>query len=173
MLASLGQGAKSLVVRIMVLTQKSGRVKYPAGRTFEGQWGPRQNIVVDLDDGTEERMYFTPGKEPYCLVKRGDPVTIIYNGNNKTLAVAEQPSRPSSVLASPGFAGVMPLEPGGVCAKTEPGEVAAYIKCSAKLLKSCWDSVGDEFGADLPSEDRRAMANALFISVNRKFNIEQ
>ena len=60
---------------------KSGTVKYPAGKTFPNKFNPeqqQQTIVLSMDDGSEERLYFAAGRTPHSTLSQGSPVQLIY-----------------------------------------------------------------------------------------------
>ncbi len=54
---------------------KNGRIKYAAGKVFQSDWGERQNIVVEMDDGSTEKLYFEKGRQPHASLKRGQQAT--------------------------------------------------------------------------------------------------
>jgi hypothetical protein len=63
-----------------------GRVKYTAGKVFEGQYGPSINAVITLDNGTDIRVYGKPDDAKLMALKKDDAVTIIYDGKSYKVA---------------------------------------------------------------------------------------
>ena len=63
---------------------KNGTVKYPAGKVFQSDWGERQNIVVEMDDGSTEKLYFAAGRQPHASLKRGESVQVLILLTNLT-----------------------------------------------------------------------------------------
>ena len=47
-----------------------GKVKYTAGKVFEGQYGPSINAVITLDNGTEARVYGKADDEKLKALKK-------------------------------------------------------------------------------------------------------
>jgi len=63
-----------------------GRVKYTAGKVFEGQYGPSINAAITLDNGTDIRVYGKPDDNKLMALKKDDAVTIIHDGKSYKIA---------------------------------------------------------------------------------------
>jgi hypothetical protein len=63
-----------------------GRVKYTAGKVFEGQYGPSINAAITLDNGTDIRVYGKPDDNKLMALKKDDVVTIIHDGKSYKVA---------------------------------------------------------------------------------------
>ena len=63
-----------------------GKVKYTAGKVFEGQYGPSINAAITLDNGTDIRVYGKPDDEKLMALKKDDVVTIIHDGKSYKVA---------------------------------------------------------------------------------------
>lgn len=63
-----------------------GKVKYTAGKVFEGQYGPSINAAITLDNGTDIRVYGKPDDEKLMALKKDDAVTIIHDGKSYKVA---------------------------------------------------------------------------------------
>ena len=63
-----------------------GRVKYTAGKVFEGQYGLSINAAITLDNGTDIRVYGKPDDEKLKALKKDDAVTIIHDGKSYKVA---------------------------------------------------------------------------------------
>ena len=63
-----------------------GKVKYTAGKVFEGQYGPSINAVITLDNGTDIRVYGKPDDAKLMALKKDDAVTIIHDGKSYKVA---------------------------------------------------------------------------------------
>ncbi len=74
---------------------KNGTVKYPANKVFQSDWGERQNIVVEMDDGSTEKLYFEKGRQPHASLKRGQSVAILFEGGKRRLVVSDKPNTPT------------------------------------------------------------------------------
>jgi len=63
-----------------------GKVKYTAGKVFEGQYGPSINAAITLDNGTDIRVYGKPDDNKLMALKKDDVVTIIHDGKSYKVA---------------------------------------------------------------------------------------
>jgi hypothetical protein len=63
-----------------------GRVKYTAGKVFEGQYGPSINAAITLENGTDIRVYGKPDDNKLMALKKDDNVTIIHDGKSYKVA---------------------------------------------------------------------------------------
>lgn len=63
-----------------------GRVKYTAGKVFEGQYGPSINAVITLDNSTEVRVYGKADDTKLMALKKDDAVTVIHDGKSYKVA---------------------------------------------------------------------------------------
>jgi hypothetical protein len=63
-----------------------GKVKYTAGKVFEGQYGPSINAAITLDNGTDIRVYGKPDDEKLKALQKDDVVTIIHDGKSYKVA---------------------------------------------------------------------------------------
>jgi hypothetical protein len=63
-----------------------GRVKYTAGKVFEGQYGPSINAAITLENGTDIRVYGKPDDEKLKALQKDDIVTIIHDGKSYKVA---------------------------------------------------------------------------------------
>jgi hypothetical protein len=63
-----------------------GRVKYTAGKVFEGQYGPSINAAITLENGTDIRVYGKPDDEKLKALQKDDAVTIIHDGKSYKVA---------------------------------------------------------------------------------------
>jgi hypothetical protein len=63
-----------------------GRVKYTAGKVFEGQYGASINAAITLDNGTDIRVYGKPDDEKLKALQKDDVVTIIHDGKSYKVA---------------------------------------------------------------------------------------
>ena len=63
-----------------------GRVKYTAGKVFEGQYGPSINAAITLENGTDIRVYGKTDDEKLKALQKDDVVTIIHDGKSYKVA---------------------------------------------------------------------------------------
>ena len=63
-----------------------GKIKYAAGKVFEGQYGASINAVVTLSNSSEIRVYGKPDDEKLKALKKDDEVTIIHDGKSYKIA---------------------------------------------------------------------------------------
>ena len=139
---------------------KSGRVKYAAGdRTFPSKYSDKlqQNIVLTMEDGTEEKIYFDQGRLPHAHLQRGQEIRIVYEELNgkpiRKLFVPEQKSDSFSTNSK------LPLE--------KP-DAEKFILEKLKIHDTVQNRVRAYFSEDtLTSEDIRAIATSIIIEGNR------
>jgi len=63
-----------------------GKVKYTAGKVFEGQYGASINAAITLENGTDIRVYGKPDDEKLKALQKDDVVTIIHDGKSYKVA---------------------------------------------------------------------------------------
>lgn len=144
-------------------------VKWPAGKIFEGEWGPRQSVTLQLPDGTEEKIWFKPGMEPHSSLQKGQPVKVLVsavpgkNGKHQYTFISDNPvSQPSSPAP----------KKSAILSDEDKRNVAEYIEQQSKLLKFCLTTAQKECGEICPSEEGiRSLGVSLYIAAQRKFNL--
>ena len=143
---------------------KNGTVKYPAGKVFQFDWGERQNIVVEMDDGTEEKLYFEKGRQPHASLKRGESVKILFENGKRRLVVSDQQNPPTQQpQPQHQYQG---LTPGTKRA------IANYIQDQAKLMRYCLETARENFSEQVETEESlRTLATTLFIATQRHFGL--
>lgn len=159
------------------MTIKSGTVKFAAGREFPNKFKPgemQQNIVLTMEDGTEEKLYFKSGRVPHSTLKRGDSANILYeqmNGRTIRKLYADTSSNnnisnvPSSqpVQTNP----VAQSAPKAVSSNSASEQVDlmldAYVEIFDRVTKKF-----DEAGyPDLSLEDVRTISTSIMINLDR------
>ncbi len=124
---------------------KNGRIKYPAGQVFQSDWGERQNIVVEMDDGTEERLYFEKGRQPHASLKRGESVAVLFEGGKRRLVVNDQQNPPTQQpQPQPQYQGLTP---------DTKRAIANYIQDQAKLMRFCLETAREKFSDVVETEE--------------------
>jgi len=63
-----------------------GKIKYTAGKVYDGQFGQSINAVITLTNGEDVRVYGKPDDEKLKSLKKDEEVTVIYD--NKSYKVA-------------------------------------------------------------------------------------
>lgn len=63
-----------------------GKIKYTAGKVFDGQFGASINAVITLTNGEDVRVYGKPDDEKLKSLKKDDEVTVIYDGKSYKVA---------------------------------------------------------------------------------------
>ncbi len=141
---------------------KNGTVKYPAGKVFQSDWGERQNIVVEMDDGTEERLYFAAGRQPHASLKRGQQVQLLYENGKRRLVVSDKPATPTEP-PQPAYQELTP---------DTKRAIANYIQDQAKLMRFCLETARENFSEQVETEESlRTLATTLFIATQRHFGL--
>ena len=141
---------------------KNGRIKYPAGKVFQSDWGERQNIVVEMDDGSEEKLYFAAGRQPHASLKRGQSVAILFEGGKRRLVVSDKPNTPTEP-PQPAYQKLTP---------DQKRAIANYIQDQAKLMRFCLETARENFSDQIETEESlRTLATTLFIATQRHFGL--
>ncbi len=141
---------------------KNGRIKYPAGKVFQSDWGERQNIVVEMDDGSEEKLYFAAGRQPHASLKRGQSVAILFEGGKRRLLVNDKPDTPTQP-SQPQYQGLTP---------DTKRAIANYVQDQADLLGFCLKTASEKFSEQVETEESlRTLATTLFIATQRHFGL--
>lgn len=148
-------------------------VKFTASEPKDFGRGPRLNVVVTLPDGSEGRIYSGPGQGLEQLQK-GQVIQVAPSGANYKLTRAT--GRAVAIAE--------PLYQAPPAAAPESGErrvwnkpplevrkqMAEFIEYRAQLAKFAFDQVAAEFEQhNLKSEDLRAIATSICISLERRF----
>ncbi len=141
---------------------KNGRIKYAAGKVFQSDWGERQNIVVEMDDGSTEKLYFEKGRQPHASLKRGQSVAILFEGGKRRLVVSDKPNTPTEP-PQPAYQELTP---------DQKRAIANYIQDQAKLMRFCLETARENFSDQIETEESlRTLATTLFIATQRHFGL--
>ncbi len=170
---------------------KSGIVKYPAAKEFPDLYRSgqtKQNVVITMNTGEDEKIWFTTGRQPHASLKKGQPVQILFeqregkmtrrlivdevknNGssqNNTTSAnsnsrsLSGNTSNPTSQISG---SKELTVE--------EKKTIASYIQQQSDLLNYCLEVSRAKYSDKVQSEESlRTLATTLFITTQRKFNL--
>lgn len=61
-------------------------IKYPAGRVFDGKFGPSCNVLVTMPDGSDQKIWGKP--EELQSYRRGDAIALLQDAKGKFKPVA-------------------------------------------------------------------------------------
>jgi len=135
-------------------------IKYPAGKTFDGQYGPRANVLAVLPDGSEVKVWAAPHE--LAGYRKGDPIHLVQDAKGyKPVAIAQQPqpvSHPAPQATAP--------KP-----ELDKQAVADFVTQQAKLYSYCYQQARSAMPSDAPLEAVQAAASSVYISTGRKFNL--
>ena len=133
-------------------TLVKGRVKFPAGRVFNTQYGERINIVVELPDKQEIKLWGKPG-DIIGTYSRGEEIALMENGGKyKPLEVAPEGE-------------TVPPPPKTTPPNTMPSHDTVSYYCH--LLTTCYQEMAGQMEG-LPPELIKDMAVSVFIALTRK-----
>ena len=148
---------------------KTGTVKYPANKAFPDQFKPgayKQNIVLQMSDGSEETLWFTQGRRPHANLPKGATVQVLFeerDGKRTRKLIENSSSTPSS-------------QPQGKTSPTllsdaQKKEIATYIQQQTDILDFCWKTALNKFDDKIQAEETlRHLATTLYSSAKDKFN---
>ena len=170
---------------------KSGIVKYPAAKEFPDLYKPgqtKQNVVITMNTGQDEKIWFSTGRQPHVSLKKGDRVQIIFeqregkltrrlivdevnnNGssqnntssaNSNSRSLSHNRSNPTSQISN-----------SKELTAEEKRAIANYIQNQSDLLGYCLDVSIAKYGSKVQTEESlRTLATTLFITTQRKFNL--
>ncbi len=122
---------------------KNGWIKYAAGKVFQSDWGKRQNIVVEMDDGSEEKLYFEKGRQPHASLKRGQQVQLLFSNGKRRLVVSDKPDT-TCPEPQPQYQGLTP---------DTKRAIANYIQDQAKLMRYCLETARENFSEHTSNPD--------------------
>ena len=152
------------------------RVKYPANAPRETKNGLRINVLLELPDGTEQKLWGDPGDPLLTPLKKGQQVQVAKDHKGVKLVGGSAPHSPALSTQSPAIGQPSILE-----SEEGRGEIKKYVKWQAKLLRQCYqetlkqfctaDENGEVLVSPSDSESVRSLAVNLYISTQRKFNL--
>jgi hypothetical protein len=147
-----------------------GRVKYTAGKVFEGQYGASINAAITLDNGTDIRVYGKPDDNKLMALKKDDVVTIIHDGKSYKVAfdmvtaneIPEKVQTPVEPYKTPQIA--------NVALKTNGKLTAEEISEKANFMSAIYCEIFQhmlEYG--LEKEQAQPAAATVFIQIGKYF----
>ncbi len=140
---------------------KEGAVKYSAGtKTFPSKYSDQlqQSILIAMDDGTEERIYFDQGRMPHAALQRNERVQIIYTTNRQGKRIRQlvaHASRGQAGSPAPDFKQAPTISP------------EDFIALKLDIFDVVYKKVQARF-PDLSAEDIRTITTSILIDGDRK-----
>jgi len=136
-------------------------IKFPAGRVFDGQYGPSCNLLVTMPDGSEVKVWGKP--DELQSYRRGDSITLLQDakGKFKPVAIAQQPQPVNHPVPQ-----AAPPKP-----ELDKQAIADFVTQQAKLYAYCYQQARSAMPSDAPLEAVQAAASSVYISTGRKFNL--
>jgi hypothetical protein len=142
---------------IQILT---GKVKYTAGQPKDYGHGLRVNIVLTLEDGTEEKLWSFADDHAILSLKKGETVRVVRDSRGLKLVESQD----ESVSANENNADQIQAETHTEWTPEQKRAIASRIEERAKLMKYCLTQAREHCGEYLESsEDLRAIATTLFL----------
>ncbi len=170
---------------------KSGIVKYPAAKEFPDLYKPgqtKQNVVIHMNTGQDEKIWFSTGRQPHVSLKKGDRVQIIFeqregkltrrlivdntnNNGSSQNSTSSANSNPRS-LSNNTSNSTSQISGSKELTAEEKRAIANYIQNQSDLLGYCLDVSIAKYSDKVQSEESlRTLATTLFITTQRKFNL--
>ena len=153
----------------MATIVKSGTVKYPANKAFPDKYNEgafKQNLVLQMEDGSEETLWFTQGRTPHATLPKGANVQLLFEERDGKMTRKLIDNSQSTPTSHPQSQATFVL-----LSDTKKKEIADYIKQQTDLLRYCWDISGDKFEGKIQSEETlRHLATTIYSSAKDKFN---
>jgi len=137
-------------------------IKFPAGRVFDGQYGPSCNVLVTMPDGSEQKIWGKP--DELQSYRRGDSIALLQDakGKFKPVAIAQQPQRANH----PAPQATAAPKPG-----PDKAAIADFIQSQSKLYSYCYVQARSAMPDDAPDAAVQAAASSVYIATGRKFDL--
>ena len=135
---------------------------------YQTQNGPRINVKVKLGDHQEVKLWDNSGG-PLQGLRKGQPVTLIYDG--KTYKLVESEATQNSQEPAP---------PGQPIPDARKVEIAQYVSTMANLYAFCFSESKRALGTaqeevttqeGVTEETIRCAASSLFITAQKRFSL--
>lgn len=161
-------------------TIKTGTVKYPANKAFPDQYNEgkfKQNLVLVMEDNTEETLWFTQGRTPHSNLTKGATVQVLFEERDgkRTRKLIEQhssstPTSQPQVKTSPATQPQAKASP-TLLSDSKKKEIANYVQQQTDLLDFCWKTALDKFDGKIQAEETlRHLTTTLYSSAKEKFD---
>jgi len=153
---------------------KQGKVKFPAGKEFPNKFKPgtfQQNMVIEMEDGTEEKIYFASGRAPHANLPKGAPCNILYeqmNGRTIRKLYADDsynnapPVASANTYATP-FTNNTPAKP----RMSVEDKIAMLANAHVKCIQEVEVELRENGYPDVAFEDIRTIATSIMIKLDR------
>ena len=144
---------------------KEGFVKYSAGtKTFPSKYSdiPQQSMLIQMDDGTEERIYFDQGRKPHADLQRNERVQIVYSTNKQGKRIRQlvaHPSRGNVGMVAPSYTTPEPMSN-----SMSPQD---FIQQKLDIFEAVFQIVDRRFEG-FSVEDLRSITTSILIEGDRK-----
>lgn len=150
------------------LTVHTATVKFPAGKTFQTQYGDRVNAVLVIPTtGEEVKLWGNPGDPTLTALKKGQQVAIAQG--DKGWRLLNTPPAEDSPAPQTGNGKIAHTPLTG----DEKRAIASYVDQLADLYSYCSKIAATKCvdPSNPYEEDVRAIATTLFIQTVKKFNL--
>lgn len=146
---------------------KSGTVKYAANKAFPDKYNEgafKQNLVLQMDDGSEETLWFSQGRVPHATLPKGAAVKLLFEERDGKM------TRKSIDNSTPGQTQTQTKASLALLSDAQKKEIANYIQQQSDLLNYCWDTALRKFEKKIQSEETlRVLATTLYANAKDKF----
>ena len=146
---------------------KTGTVKYAANKSFPDKYNEgafKQNLVLQMDDNTEETIWFSQGRIPHCTLPKGTAVQLLFEERDGKM------TRKLIHESTSGQAQTQAKASSHVLSNAQKKEIADYIQQQGDLLSYCWNTTLTKFEGKIQSEETlRVLATTLYGSAKDKF----
>ena len=147
---------------------KTGTVKYPANKAFPDKYNEgafKQNLVLQMEDNTEETIWFTQGRTPHAILPKGTAVQVLFEERDGKMTRKLLDNSSSAPTTQP------PQAKTNLLSTAQKREIAEYINQQGDLLAYCYDTVVGKFQQKVQTEESfRCLATTLYLSAKEKFN---
>lgn len=151
------------------LTIHTATVKFPAGKTFNTQYGDRVNAVLVIPTtGEEVKLWGNPGDPTLTALKKGQQVAVAQD--QKGWKLINTPPAADARPTSENTGNEKAIAFNALSAD-EKKAVASYIDQLGDLYGYCQRVTATKNLAEGGGEDARTIAATLFAQAVKKFNL--
>lgn len=150
-----------------MLTITQATVKYPSGKVFSTKYGDRINAVVTLPDGEEIKLWSNPDDPTLTSLRKGQSLQLAQDAKGRWQLIKSADESPPAHVQN-ATAHNQPQQQ-VAWSNEEKRQIATKVVEHAKLMKYCLSQAREHCSEYLEtSEDLRAIATTLFLSVTRR-----
>lgn len=157
-----------------------GTITKPGGKEFETDYGVKRMLIITLDNGKEEKIYFNPTQVPHANFSKGDRAGLVYEQKNgrqirRLVEVGVESAQPSPQPEVTNRHSFLPSRNTVPQVHQKP-DANEWVRREAENLAALFLIVDMKFkdqGLHLPAEEVRNLAVSINIGLGREYKDQQ